>query len=78
MVLNEIGALVYHMGKTKEVRIVEAAKAAPAGDGKKIVDAIDEFCHANWMMNLGDIKGEEMDQIMKDHGLDKIKVAVEF
>jgi catechol O-methyltransferase len=78
MILNEIGSLVYNMGKTKEIRIVEAAKTAPAGEGKKIVDAIDKFCHANWMMNLGDIKGDEMDQLLKDHGLDKIKVAVEF
>jgi len=30
------------------------------------------------MMNLGDVKGDLMDQTIKDHGLAKIKVAVEF
>lgn len=78
MIANEIGALLFH-GATKEVRIVQAVTSgAPKGDGKKTVEIIDKFCYENWMMNLGDTKGDQMDEAIKAHGLGKLKVAVEF
>lgn len=78
MLANEVGNLLYH-GKTKEERMLEFVKEnAAASNSTEVVESIDKFCDDNWMMNFGDVKGKIVDDLIKKHGVHKIKTAVEF
>lgn len=48
------------------------------GDLKGLIEEMDAYAKKNWMMNLGDVKGELIDQAIKDHGLADIKVGLEL
>lgn len=53
-------------------------KKTKAGDLKGLIDEMDEYAKENWMMNLGDVKGDLVDKAIIDHGTDTIKVALEL
>mmetsp|Transcript_14021 Transcript_14021/g.12003 ORF Transcript_14021/g.12003 Transcript_14021/m.12003 type:complete len:114 (+) Transcript_14021:58-399(+) len=56
-------------GKSVEERCIEyITKNAKKGDAKSVVDRIDEFCYKeNFMVNLGDQKGIEVDKILQQN-----------
>ena len=49
-------------GKKVEEECVEYVfKHATPGDAESVMNKIDEFCHSQWMMNVGDEKGVIVD-----------------
>jgi hypothetical protein len=45
---------------------------AQKGNLKSCIDAIDEFCAAHWMMNLGPEKGHILSDVFKKHQPKKV------
>merc|ERR1719397_604546 len=49
---------------------------AKQGDPESVIKTIDKFCwDGGFLMNIGDVKGKILDQVIKDH---KPKIAVEL
>ena len=57
--------------RTTERDLVEYVLTnATAGDLKSVIDTIDQFCwNHQWMMNIGDQKGEDYGKILQKHKL---------
>ncbi|KMS94527.1 hypothetical protein BVRB_020520, partial [Beta vulgaris subsp. vulgaris] len=63
-------------GLSKEQECLNYVQAhAKKGDPESVLNAIDEFCSKNWMMNVGDVKGQIVEKQIQKH---KPKVIVEI